>query len=127
MSAFVCQDAVFHALVSYAESCERCRLPFGQIIDFRNDQQKVGQILLDENYRSVNHRYAESDEAPYYYFKRFKQLKPVEILSLCSYYSYQSCETENWPETPAYRLIDWIRDEAIRQLPGYDNFRPFNL
>lgn len=47
-------------------------------------------------------------------------LEPVAILKMCDGLEYQSCETEDWKETVAYRLLQAIRRAAIRALPGYE-------
>jgi hypothetical protein len=49
------------------------------------------------------------------------RLNPVSILKLCDCLEYQSCETEDYNETVAYRLLNVIRRAAIRILPGYDD------
>ena len=46
---------------------------------------------------------------------------PLHILHMCSCLEYQSCESPDWRETLAYRLILAIKDAAIRALPGYDD------
>lgn len=128
MSAFVVQDTVINALVTFSACCEGCRLSRHMLIDFHHDRQIVGQILLDENYRSVNSRYNENDAAPNYRHKKYQRpLKPVHILKLCGYLTYQSCETDDWQDSNAYRLIQWIKNEAISQLSGYDDFQPWHI
>jgi hypothetical protein len=48
-------------------------------------------------------------------------LKPIAILKMCDGLEYQSCETEDWEQTVAYRLLESIRKAAIRTLPGYED------
>lgn len=48
-------------------------------------------------------------------------LKPVDILKMCACLDYQSCETDDWRNTLAYRLILRIETAATRQLPGYED------
>ena len=49
------------------------------------------------------------------------RLKPVALLKMCDGLDYQSCETDDWRETVAFRLLAAIRAAAIRSLPGYDD------
>lgn len=48
-------------------------------------------------------------------------LKPVDILAMCACLDYQCCETNDWESTLAYKLVNRIKDAAIKQLPGYDD------
>jgi hypothetical protein len=48
-------------------------------------------------------------------------IQPVAILKMCDCLEYQSCETSDYRESPAFTLLDRIRAAAIRQLPGYDD------
>lgn len=47
-------------------------------------------------------------------------LDQVAILGMCAGLEYQSCETEDWEQTVAHRLLRAIEKAAIRALPGYD-------
>lgn len=86
---------------------------------------QTGQMLWEENARSVNARYRENDPTPHYQYKEKlvhngKRLAPVDIIKLVECWQYQTCETDNYRETPAWRLSEHILSEAIRQLPGYE-------
>lgn len=52
---------------------------------------------------------------------RLSNVKAVTILKACDCLEYQSCETEDYEQTFAYKLLDRIRGAAIRALPGYDD------
>lgn len=54
-------------------------------------------------------------------FAELSNTNPVTILKLCDCLEYQSCETEDWEETPAHELLQRIRKAAIRTLPGYED------
>ena len=85
------------------------------------NQQEVGQKLVKENTRSVNHRYHTDTEA--YRFEWLPFLPPfsaVQIIKACNCYDYQSCETPEWKETEAYAIMTTLRERAIRSLPGYE-------
>jgi len=92
--------------------------------------------LYQENIRSVRARYPDDtrDELPgpnvkplhivvtHKHFEHVKwALKPVAILKMCDGLNYQSCETEDWEQTVAFRLLDGIRHAAISALPGYED------
>lgn len=83
------------------------------------DKQRLGQVLLDQNYRSVNSRYGENNSGRYTYESPGRPFSPVEIIRLCDGYTYQSCETGDLDETEAGAIIQAIRERAIKALPGY--------
>jgi len=87
---------------------------------------RVGQILVDQNYRSYNHRYDDGLEPEVFEItgndlKYTKRLTPVEALKALASYDYQSSETPDYEETAACKLADIIRHYAIEALPGYDD------
>jgi hypothetical protein len=49
------------------------------------------------------------------YFSRVCDLKMLDCLE------YQSCESDDWETTQAYRLQQAMRRAAIRALPGYES------
>jgi hypothetical protein len=90
-------------------------------LDFFDQSDLIANILYRANVDSVNYRYREHE--PIFNFK-YKTAgvyaKPIEIIKACDCFDYQACEVPNYDETPAAKLIDSIRREAIRCLPGYD-------
>ena len=91
---------------------------------------EIGRVLLAENERSVMHRYPGGtlDDMPgkigersaNYYFKP-RKAEPVAVLKALDCLDYQSCETDDWQESEAFRVVAAIRDHAISRLPGYEN------
>jgi hypothetical protein len=93
----------------------------------------IANVLYKENIRSVLHRYQNDDldSAPGPIDKPMSIktgdwsplklcVKPIEILKACDCLEYQSCETDDYYETPAYEILNMIRKAAIQALPGYD-------
>lgn len=88
----------------------------------RDTADAVGQMLADENYRSVNHRYAE-DEDPegFFAFDRAPvSVDPVQALKAIRCYEYQSCEHPEWENSEARAFCDALRLRMINKLPGYE-------
>ena len=91
----------------------------------------LGQILWDENYKSVNFRYNGKDEAPKYVFTTPE--KPYSLYAAyknCRCYNYQSCETDNYNATLACainavlmatieRCLEMTKEE-IQKMPQYE-------
>lgn len=92
----------------------------GDAVFFHGNETAIGQKLLDENYRSVNYRYGEEDEAPKFKMILDRQWEPVELIKLCDCYIYQTCETPDFRETEAWAIVQALREFAIGSLPGMD-------
>jgi len=144
MSAYICNPEHTAALAAFAvHSVDQYN---HAIYEWRVESnplktaRKVAEELMRENIRSVAAHYpsdtsgqrpgpcgytdealiqASGDLAEKYYFMG-RRLQLIDILSMSSSYAYQSCETEDWKSSLAFRQIDWIQDAAIRQLPGFD-------
>ena len=91
----------------------------------RTSVDAVGQILLDENVRSVYHRYQgrieDDDKNAVYSFKRwYGGLTPVQVIKAVDCLDYQSCETEDWEGSLSWRICQAIIHAATHALEGYD-------
>jgi hypothetical protein len=95
-----------------------------------NNATEIGRILLDENERSVRHRYPGShvDDLPgtigqnsaCYKFRRWPAPgDAMAMLKACDGYDYQACETDDYEQSLAATIIRAIRGFAIRRLPGF--------
>lgn len=82
--------------------------------------EKLGQILTNENYRSVNYRYGEKKRPRRFKRVPTREMTPGQILGACNCLDYQSCETENWGQTEAYAILQSVKEVMIRQVPGYE-------
>jgi len=88
----------------------------------RKSAETVGQMLYDQNARSVNHRYDDDDLAIYDHgAPACTSWSPVDILKAISGYEYQSCETPDWPESEAFWFCYMLRKQVMGHLPGYDD------
>jgi hypothetical protein len=120
MSAWIVSNKHLSAILG---AYDQSRRRFGQR-DALDEERAVelGQLLLDENHRSVNHRY-DTDE-----HGRFRLLKtvyrtppePLAALKLCMSLDYQSCENDDWNRSAAFYQLRSIIDSLIAVLPGYD-------
>lgn len=105
---------------------DRETLPPGDL----EQHQRLGQMLWDENAKSVAFRYPGdrsppgpigcdcqySDDVP-----RFPRFDPVQVLKACDCYEYQSCEHREWATSEANAYIDALRGAAWTSLPGYED------
>ena len=121
MSAFVCEEDLFDALATYARLARISYYFNGNRHDMQ-DAKRIAQVLLDENQRSVNYRYRETDAAPAYTYRLYSGImKPVQILKAANCLEYQSCETDDWDKSEAKQILEAIVAHAIRSLPGYED------
>jgi hypothetical protein len=143
MSAYIVSRKHIEYLVMAAMSQ---RITRGHLLWwFNNDQHnelrsgdydkavKVGQMLWDENIKSVLCRYPEdtketapgpcgenyvfalSDNAPWLEFD------PVQVLKACDCYEYQSCEHDEWKSSEAFDFINRLRQHAWSSIKGYED------
>jgi hypothetical protein len=123
MSAYIVSNRHIQAILSCANKGERGLYYYWkrESIYFSGNLDKIGQILLDENQRSVNYRYDTNEPAPVFkWVPDPKVYTPVEIIKLVNCLDYQSCETDNWEITEAHTILEAIKERAIHLLPGYD-------
>jgi hypothetical protein len=122
MSAFVVDKHHIDVLVSYMLT-KRMSYWNGKerVYVTRNNASDIGQILFDQNVRSVNYRYHEQGKPPAYKFKHpLESHSAVQIIKACHCLDYQSCETGDWGETEAWKICEAIISNACHDLPGYD-------
>jgi hypothetical protein len=121
MSAFVVNKKHIDTLATYAwiKSVRIC-LPDQPTIHANTHPEQFGQELVNQNYRSVNHRYQENEKPPKYRHEITARPTEAQVLKACDCYDYQACETKDYHDTLAYAMITAIRRKAIMELPGYE-------
>ena len=130
MSAFLVSDYHIDALLNFAKNrrdgvCIYIDENLRFIINKDTSRQKmseIGQILKDENQRSVNFRYSDKEDSSPYEFRPIynRSFRPVEILKGCACYDYQACETGDYRKTKAAAIVNGIRHAAIHSLPEWE-------
>jgi hypothetical protein len=82
----------------------------------------TGQMLLDTNIASVNHRYDENNGLAVYTWRtpRHRSWSPVELLKALNCYAYQASERDDWEQSEARAFVQELQGSLIGQLPGYD-------
>lgn len=143
MSAYVVDDEHIHTLIhagltiprgytlSWVSNDEQLPTPENglqnairgkrRVLDYQS-ADVVGQILLAENYRSVNYRYDEEEiDTLYHYRKPRIVADPVQVLKAIRCLEYQSCEHPEWEQSEAWAFLQALQGFAINALPGYDD------
>lgn len=90
---------------------------------------ELGQMLWDENVRSVRHRYPDDYALPgdtdMPWIIPYKQqpvpfkLTPGEVFQTIDYYSYQTCEHPGWEVSEAFSFCRHLRGLWCKRVPGY--------
>jgi hypothetical protein len=97
----------------------------------------IGQLLLDENVKSVAYRYNDSsgddlpgDEVREYHYEPTGlrgEATPQQILQACQGYDYQSCEHPKYRSSEAFQLLEAIKSRQIHLLTaGVEGFWDFD-
>ena len=143
MSAFIVSHAHIDALLTFANE-QGMREAIGEslysnLLSTNRDPSwtEIGKVLLRENTRSVLHRYPDCTEGdapgtegetvdnytftPFLQFDAVRHHEAVWVLKACDCFDYQACETDDYYETVARKIIQAIRNRAISEVPGYDN------
>jgi hypothetical protein len=125
MSAFVCSDYHISVLAVYATS-RRSDYVYhkDERVDL-NDAEEIAGILHAQNVRSVNALYREEEQAGFIFDRdalRYVTIySSADVIKSAQCYTYQACETDDYQDTLAHRIIEFIISKAIRRLPGYED------
>ena len=123
MSAFIVSDSHINALVRYA-SRHKVGVSYGATVMRLNafdNEQAVAQILLDENMKSVNYRYSESETTSINYDRGAPILSAIQAIKAAQCLRYQSCEHPEYEDSLASKFIEAIIADAIPRLEDYDS------
>ena len=85
------------------------------------DLDRIGQILVNANFKSVNVRYGMKDKPYKYEFKAVKKYNAMQIYVACDCLNYQSCEYDGWKRSKAKRLLEKIRTAVMENSQEWQN------
>ena len=122
MSVFLVNNNHISAIVKWAVNSQHFSYQHGLPASTRfTEPHRLVKLLSNENLLSVNYRYLDKQELGEVYFDRFAiSLTPVEVIKACHCLMYQSCEHEGWETSEAKAFLESVIQDAIRNLPGYD-------
>lgn len=137
MSAFMCNDAHFDYLGTYAALCRLTLYPQGGeargecVAEFGTDRpnmthkgEAVAGILHAANARSVEARYPScvadnsmgTQDGYRFRVAPHAVFTPARVLAAVRCLRYQSCEVEGWESSLAYVVLEAIEANALREL-----------
>ncbi len=108
MSAFIVTDNTINAILGFADEYTLRKFHVGSLAE-------LGQIMVDENYRSVNYRYKTDDKPHTYMYSRYT-VKATDAAQHLDCYEYQACETSDWEITLAFRICAHLRRNICKRL-----------
>ena len=133
MSAFIVEKTHINFLVHAAALLSRNTFTwYWEGRKRLEDFDPAGQLLWEENIRSVQFRYPSipREELPGPIGESFEyvhenqlfssKINPVAVLKAITGYSYQACETDDWKESEAHAFVESLKSLAISKLPGYE-------
>jgi len=122
MSAFTVTNTHINALVRYA-SRHKITVAYGNPtmrLNVSAHEQEVAQLLLDENIKSVNYRYSETETGYIEYDRGAPILSAIQAIKAAQCLRYQSCEHPTYEGSIAQLLVEAIISDAIPRLEGYN-------
>lgn len=122
MSVFLVNNNHISAIVKWAVNSRHFSYQYGVPLSTRfTEPSRLVTLLSNENLLSFNYRYRDKQKLGEVYFDRFAtSLTPVEVIKACQCLMYQSCEHEGWETSEAKVFLEYVIQDAIRSLPGYD-------
>jgi len=123
MSAFIVTKQHIDAIVGtiYQRSCTSFK---DLLVQYNGSLDMIGQVLWDENFRSVNCRYNESDEAEKYTFS-YKSVSLIQAIKAIDCLNYQSCESVDYEKSKSKEiqsiLLQVLFNELKYQHPDYES------
>lgn len=129
MSAYIVSDDHINVIVSYFVTPimdDKLWIELDGKYDYmsEDDTPKVAQRLYAQNVRSVDARYDEENGGQYQ-FKLVRDAKHLysigEIALALNGLEYQSCETDDYNETEAYKLVQAMRKHLLRKIAEQDD------
>ena len=123
MSAYIVEESHIRFLVQSALTLSHNGMRFGSRRVTDETADAVGQMLWDENAKSVNARYPRDSQTVGTYTHHYCNLpvRSVEVLKALDCYEYQSCEHDGWESSDAHAFCKALRATATAFLPGYND------
>lgn len=84
------------------------------IVDLKKMYNEIGQSLLNENYRSVNHRYGEDTKPPKFEYINVDGDEGI-LLGCIKCYIYQACETSDFFESDIYNSLLRLKEAMLER------------
>jgi hypothetical protein len=124
MSAFIVSEEHIQSIVRGISQQDHFSYYHKGRISVNTDLElnRIGQLLVNQNFKSVNVRYNSNQKPEQFMIKHFgKKRSAIQLIKACDCLEYQSCETDDYYQSEAYRIIDTARRRFIRTIPEYED------
>lgn len=119
MSAYICDNKTISALakafVHYGITFKDNITSQQAFIIVNDEYKRIGQSLLDQNYRSVNYRYGEDTKTPEFEYEDVEIDEGI-IYGCISCYDYQACETDDYFESAIHHSLMNLKEQLLERL-----------
>lgn len=129
MSAYICDNKTISAIAKGFEQYKTSRFEYeaenykpskglggmGFIFEVRDNEQAIGQSLLEQNYASVNYRYGEEEEVPKFEYEDVHIDEGI-VYGCIRCFEYQACETPDYNTSQMHKSLLRLKDELLCRL-----------
>lgn len=121
MSAYIMSDQQINDIVNYFVNATASNQLWIKVDgDYcyltRDNARIVASILYLENVRSVDARYNETNTADFAYKASYNTVTDKEVSHLIDSLEYQSCETDDYYTTEAYKILCSMRKNLLQRI-----------
>lgn len=121
MSAYIMREQDISDIVNYfvnSTASSQLWLPVNGEYNYltRDNAPEVARILFAENVRSVDTRYNEENSSIFAYKASYNTVSDKEVAQLIDSLEYQSCETGDYYETEAYKILCNMRKNLLQRV-----------
>lgn len=121
MSAYIMSEQDINDIVNYfvnATASDQLWLCIDGDYNYltRDNAEHVADILYRENVRSVDARYNETNTVNFTYKPTYNTVSDKEVSQLIDSLEYQSCETSDYYETQAYKMLCNMRKNLLQRI-----------
>lgn len=133
MSAYVVKDETISVIVKALEfyeveyEADGYKNPIQIIYNLAELRQKIGQSLLEQNYKSVNYRYNENTQAHEFQFKDVnltenRKINTGLILGCIRCYEYQASEPNDYSNSKIHMTLNYLKEKMLAKYIIKDGF-----
>lgn len=114
MSCYVVSDKTINAIVWAMRKTRYLATLKG--FSAITDPDKIGQILVNQNYKSVNSRYNEGETPHNFKYDYIDGLTLGDAYGCINCYMYQACETPDWVGSEIYFTLCNLKDKIAEAM-----------
>ena len=121
MSAYIVDNKTISAIVKGFEvygatyEAEDFISPMQAFIKEKGVKEGIGQLLLNQNYKSVNYRYNEDEKAPDFKYEDVEINEGI-LFGCIKCYEYQACETKDYFKSYIHVSLNRLKNAMLKKM-----------